>query len=91
MVEACPSPHPFRMILVAWLFFAVIYQIMHAWSSKHFGFDDPFVDSLYFSMTTTTTTGFGDISPKTPAARLVVTLHQACMVGLVGWVFCTFR
>jgi voltage-gated potassium channel len=38
-----------------------------------------YVDALYFTITTLTTTGFGDITPKDPAGRLI-----AVVIMLVG-------
>jgi hypothetical protein len=34
--------------------------------------------AVYFSLTTQTTTGFGDIHPKTDAARFLVSVHLLC-------------
>jgi hypothetical protein len=36
---------------------------------------------LYFSVAAITTTGFGDILPMTPWARLIATVE--CLVGIV--------
>ena len=41
-------------------------------------------DALYFSVTTATTVGFGDISPSTEAARIVVMLHMVANVVVLG-------
>ena len=41
-------------------------------------------DALYFSMTTATTVGFGDVSPKSEAARIVVMLHMVVNVVVIG-------
>jgi voltage-gated potassium channel len=48
------------------------------------------VDSLYFSIVVMTTLGFGDISPATPAAKLIVALQCltsyvmfALMIGII--------
>ena len=41
-------------------------------------------DALYFSMTTATTVGFGDVSPKSEAARIVVMLHMVVNVAVIG-------
>jgi voltage-gated potassium channel len=38
-----------------------------------------YVDALYFTITTLTTTGFGDITPKDPGGRLL-----AVVIMLVG-------
>lgn len=40
--------------------------------------------ALYFSMTTSTTVGFGDINPVSDAARIVVMIHMLTNVVVVG-------
>ena len=40
-----------------------------------------FIDSLYFTTVTMTTLGFGDITPKTPDAKLLITAE--CLIGYV--------
>ena len=41
-------------------------------------------DALYFSVTTSTTVGFGDISASSETARIVVMLHMITNVVVVG-------
>ena len=46
---------------------------------EHFvglGSDATFMDCLYFAMTTSSTVGYGDISPKSQTARFLVMVHQ---------------
>ena len=51
--------------------------------------NDNSVDVVYFSLTALTTLGFGDITPATPLARILVVLEaltgQLFLVTLVGW------
>ena len=59
------------------LIFAFIYFSMKG--EEHFvglGSDATFMDCLYFSMTTSSTVGYGDISPKSQTARFLVVIHQ---------------
>lgn len=59
------------------LIFAFIYFSMK--SEEHFvglGSDATFMDCLYFAMTTSSTVGYGDISPKSQTARFLVMVHQ---------------
>lgn len=59
------------------LIFAFIYFFMKG--EEHFvglGSDATFMDCLYFAMTTSSTVGYGDISPKSQTARLLVMVHQ---------------
>lgn len=67
-------------ILSTILIFALIYYILATYSGNPLGFDDPLVDSLYFSITVTTTVGFGDITPKTRLTKLIVGLQMLATV-----------
>jgi len=44
------------------------------------------MDALYFTVTTFSTVGYGDITPVTQAARAVVTLQMALDLLIVGFV-----
>ena len=44
------------------------------------------IDSLYFTMATISTVGFGDISAETGAARLLVTIQMAFDIALIAGV-----
>lgn len=48
------------------------------------------MDALYFTLTTFTTTGFGDISPLSPTARAYVSLQVALGFVLVSALFTLF-
>jgi hypothetical protein len=62
-------------------FFATIYlQLAHNYPSC-FNHRLTHVEALYFTITTFTTTGFGDIIPKSPGCRLIVAFQS--LVGLV--------
>lgn len=59
------------------IIFAFIYFSLKG--EEHFeglGNDASFLDCLYFAMTTSSTVGYGDISPKSQTARLLVMVHQ---------------
>lgn len=58
--------------------FSVIYYNMHSdnfiFRNRHNKKDENnYLDYFYFSTVTSASTGFGDISPMTPIAKLVVT------------------
>ena len=55
------------------LLFAGSYVVMAAMSASSFGGRLTHTDGLYFTVTVLSTVGFGDITAKTEAARLVVT------------------
>jgi len=64
--------------------FASIYVMMS--NADPMAFSEPLghTDALYFTMTTITTVGFGDISPKTDGARIVVMLQMVVNVLVLG-------
>jgi voltage-gated potassium channel len=49
-------------------------------SPDSFGFKSP-LDPFYFSFTTMSSVGYGDISPKTDMAKLMVMSQQIVMLG----------
>ena len=55
------------------LLFAGTYVVMATMSASNFGGHLTHTDGLYFTVTVLSTVGFGDITAKTEAARLVVT------------------
>jgi len=68
------------------LLFATTYFLMARALSTNFTESLTRTDALYFSVTVFTTVGFGDISAKTEAARLVVTLQMVLDLLLLGLV-----
>jgi voltage-gated potassium channel len=67
-IEALATSVPLFLLL-----FAGSYVVMAAMSANNFGGRLTHTDGLYFTITVFTTVGFGDITAKTEAARLVVT------------------
>lgn len=59
-------------ILVITIMYGLLYSQM---GSKSFDFKSP-IDSFYFAFTTMSSVGYGDISPKTDMAKLVVMSQQ---------------
>lgn len=57
--------------------FGVVYMLM---GKEHFNFKDP-IDPFYFSVSTMSTVGYGDISPQTSTAKYVVMGHQILLLG----------
>ena len=62
-------------LLVA-LVYGVLYSMMRP---VDFGFKSP-LDPFYFSFTTMSSVGYGDIVPKTDRAKLLVMTQHALMV-----------
>jgi len=60
-------------VLLFVLLFASTYVVMSRLSASNFGGRLTHTDGLYFTVTVLSTVGFGDITAKTQAARLVVT------------------
>jgi voltage-gated potassium channel len=67
-VEALATSIPLYLLL-----FASTYAVMAAISAGSFSEPLTRTDALYFTVTVFSTVGFGDITAKTEAARLVVT------------------
>jgi voltage-gated potassium channel len=68
------------------LLFATTYFLMARALSTNFTESLTRTDALYFSVTVFTTVGFGDITAKSEAARLVVTLQMLLDLLLLGLV-----
>ena len=71
-------------VLLLLVMFAAIYLSMSGRDSS--AFDEPLdhIASLYFTMTTLTTIGFGDIVPISSSARVIVMIQMAVNVVVVG-------
>ena len=69
-------------------FTLVYYKLSQDDEIKHFNGikrnDDAFINSLYFSFTTFSTVGYGDISPKSRTAKLFVMLHQILVLSNIS-------
>jgi voltage-gated potassium channel len=66
------------------LLFAAIYFLMAHAQSAAFGVHLSRTDAMYFSATVFTTVGFGDIVPKSQAARLIVTSQMFLDLAIIG-------
>lgn len=62
----------FTIILMITIIYAIGYSFM---KPSEFGFKDR-IDPFYFSFTTMSTVGYGDLKPKTRRAKIVVMSQQ---------------
>src|SRR5208283_5081085 len=78
-VEALATSIPLFLVL-----FASTYVVMAAISASNFSEPLTRTDALYFTVTVFSTVGFGDITAKTEAARLVVTGQMITDLVVIG-------
>ena len=71
-----------RGIVFITLFFGFMYMLLDYVSPGSFGFQS-LIDPYYFSSTTMSTAGYGDFSPKTNVAKVLVMLQQLFIMGEV--------
>jgi voltage-gated potassium channel len=78
-VEALAFSLPLFLVL-----FAGSYVVMSHMSSGSFGQPLTHTDSLYFTVAVFSTVGFGDITAKSEAARLLVTAQMILDIAIIG-------
>jgi Ion channel len=78
-VQALATSIPLFLLL-----FASAYVVMATISASNFSEPLTHTDALYFSVTMFSTVGFGDITAKTEAARLVVTGQMIADLVVIG-------
>lgn len=78
-IEALATSVPLFLLL-----FAASYVAMSAMSGSNFDGRLTHTDGLYFTVTVFSTVGFGDVTAKTQAARLVVTGQMIADLVILG-------
>jgi voltage-gated potassium channel len=89
------SPRPMPRAAVAMALVLPLFIIVFAWTyltmslstPRTFGRPLSRISALYFTVTVFSTVGFGDITPKTDAARLAVTAQMLCDLVVIAVVF----
>ncbi|MGW7166978.1 potassium channel family protein [Streptomyces sp. NPDC054884] len=66
------------------LLFATAYWLMERNTSDSFSASLSRTDALYFAMTVFSTVGFGDVTPRSEPARLLVTGQMTVNLLLIG-------
>ncbi len=82
----CVAAALFAHAVEVWLY-ALAYYVLHikqTWGQLTGGFDGSLSDSVYFSITTYTTLGFGDIAPTGPM-RYIVGMEALIGLVLIAW------
>src|ERR1044072_361512 len=73
-----PSRAPIRLVFIAVLgalaFGTILFHLLEGWS---------ILDSLYVTVQTVTTVGFGDLTPRTVLGRVFATVFMMVGVGVV--------
>ena len=82
----------FFVNLILCIVFSVIYKFVFVMDPENsfngLDKDSNFIDFFYFATTTTSTIGYGDISPKSNIARAVIIIHQLLvMMNLANLVY----
>ena len=72
---------PLFLVLFAWIYLTMSLSDPHA-----FALTLTRPQSLYFTVTIFSTVGFGDITPKTEAAQMVVTVQMLCDLAFLALV-----
>lgn len=71
----------FTLVSIIFVYSGLIYQVEHAANPKF----DTFLDAVYFSVSTITTAGFGDITPDSQVGKLLTVLMILTGVVLIPW------
>ena len=58
----------------------LVYGYLYSTMKEDFGFSDDPLDPYYFALTTMSTVGYGDFSPKTRRAKALVMSHHTVIL-----------
>ena len=62
----------------------LLYGYLYSQMKEDFGFTDDPLDPYYFSLMTISTVGYGDFSPKTQRAKVLVMSHHTIILAEIA-------
>jgi voltage-gated potassium channel len=80
------------VLLECFIFIMIIYAfIYYCLGDTHFNVKQPntlttFIDYMYFSMTTVSTVGYGDITPASQITRVLVISQQFVFISMILYI-----
>ena len=76
-------------LLYIYLIIITIFSIIYYYVGAHnfHNMKNSYLDSLYFSIITSSTVGYGDITPKTNTAKIIVILQIILSYTNIGILF----
>jgi hypothetical protein len=77
-------------VFVVLAFCTIYYYLAHYTQQKHFSQDMTNVDIVYFTLTIQSTTGFGDITPISPTAKICASIQFVCGILLMTQFYYVF-
>ena len=66
------------------LIITLVYGYLYSTMKEDFGFSDDPLDPYYFSLMTMSTVGYGDFSPKSQRAKIMVMTQQGLLLAEIG-------
>lgn len=87
-----PTSHTRKSLLILLITSIILFSLLYAYAlgPDHFrgmSTQGSYMDYIYFSLTTQTAVGYGDISPQTTVARGVVMLQMLVTLAPLFFIF----